>query len=145
MAWVMQHRSGNQDTAVLFPAALLWAGYVLAQGISQRRLGLLLKVILADGDLRAGQLQPTWSLQLEQFPWVSRGSWGAFLSWKLVAVMQESGASTRSSRRALLLGDLSPAGSVTLCWGLLGSTGSAAVSIQSHPAEEGEMPSFESA
>lgn len=117
----------------------------LLRAFHKQQLGLLLKVILTDGNLRAGQLQPTWSLQLEQFPWLSHGSWGAFLWWKLVAVVQESGASTRSSRRALLPGDLSPAGSVTLCWGLLGSTGSAAVSRQSRPAEEGEMPSLESA
>lgn len=68
VAWVMQHRSGNQDTAVLFPAALLWAGYVLAQGISQQRLGLLLKVILTDGDLRAGQLQPNGACSWNSFP-----------------------------------------------------------------------------
>lgn len=82
---------------------------------------------LTDVDLRAGQLQHTWSLKLEQFLWVG-SSQGVFSRQKLVPVMQEPGASTESLVRVLLLGDLSPASSVDLCWGLPGSALSPAAS-----------------
>lgn len=51
----------------------------------------------------------------------------------------------KNAGRALLLGDLSPAGSVALCWGLPASALSLVASRQSQSAEEGEITSFESA
>lgn len=96
---------------------------------------------LTDVDLRAVQLQHTQSLELELF---SGKLLESFPLQKLVPVMQEPDASKESVGRALLLGDLSPAGSVTLCWGLPDSALSSAASRQSHSAEEGEIMPLES-
>ena len=90
---------------------------------------------LTDAALSAGQLQHTWNLELEQFFWVG-SSQGVFPWQKLVPVMQEPDASTKSAGRALLLGDLSPASSVALCWGLPDSALSPAASRQLYSAKE---------